>query len=289
MKSDRIDEIGFMIGEKTYLSHAIQLVESIQRNGGFLKSSRIVIMIPLHADFEVEIPCTEQRTFSIPPEMERIPFVDKMFAASAFESACKGSYLWMDVDSIVLKEPISILIHNKIGIKAVDKRNIGILQENPLDLIWKELYNYYMLSEKNQHALSTTISREMIHPYFNVGFVCVLEKRGLFQRTCEGILDLIYEDTIKNILDESPVYQVFFHQAVFTCALLKLYSEQERSILPIHINFPLHFYKEMRGEISLLDLQSVRYDSYFETQERDELILNHLSVEPDSLNMKWYY
>lgn len=57
----------------------------------------------------------------------KVPFIDKIEAASNFEKICDAAYLWMDVDSCFIT-PLHISISEnlpELAVNPVDKRNIG--------------------------------------------------------------------------------------------------------------------------------------------------------------------
>src|SRR5665648_151017 len=123
--------IGFMIGHVDYIPHAKLLIGSIVKNMDTVKSVHIFAMTPRDFPIKIGIYGVTQITFDMPKNMVNIPFADKMFAASKFESLVEAPYLWMDVDGYFFKEP-NLISDSEISVNPVDQKNIGDLYEGQL-------------------------------------------------------------------------------------------------------------------------------------------------------------
>lgn len=256
-------KVGFMVGHQSYVPHAEVLVESIKSFGGILKETPIAIMTPKHKKVEMNIEGITQVEFTIPRKYQRIPYVDKMYAAMNFEQLANGPILWMDVDSIVLQEPKALEIDGSIGISVVDKKNIGLAYEAQMDEFWTSIYGYFEI-EKIEKGLCTTIGEEAIKPYFNAGLVAVKAEKGLFDKVVKGIEALYKNDVIKKKIQSSKPHSQYFYQAVLTGAILSSYDIEDISFMNDSINYPLHLKNKHPRKFDVDEIQTLRYDNYFD-------------------------
>lgn len=282
--------IGFFVGHADYLPHATLLANSIQRRSVFGEDVEIFALVPEHLEFRLDIPGVTQIPFQFPVEYRTIPFVDKMLAAAAFEEACGDQYLWMDVDSCFFAAPI-FPDDAEICINPVDKRNIGDLYGAPRSGLWQLLSEYFHLENRSAAfgLLVTTVSREAIYPYFNVGMVAVRKHRGVFSLVRVALNELLRKAEVLDLLHGAKINAVFIHQAVFTCAVMSLYGADSVKPLPSGVNYPLHLHDNHPNPMALTDLISIRYDTYFESHGVPACWQELFPKTPESLRMAWYY
>lgn len=281
-------KVGFMVGHQSYVPHAEVLVESIRSFGGYLKDAPIAIMTPKHQNVIMNIQGITQVDFVVPRKYQRVPYVDKMIAAMHFEQLADGPILWMDVDSIVLQEPLALKIDQGISVKVVDKRNIGLKVDEPLDGVWKSIYEYYGLEDKFQ-GITTTIDCISIKPYFNAGLVAVNSDKGIFAKTVEGIEVLLKNGLVKKSIQSSKELNIFFHQAVLTGAILASYDWDEIILMGDMVNYPLHFKNKYPRELGFDSIQTLRYDTYFDKSKGLGAIKHIIREKEQYLGTNWYY
>ena len=291
---------GFYVGHDNYWPHAELLISSIEKH--FLEYEiRILVNNALDQNIikkeqsklrdqyrNVTIECIH-----IPEAFKKVPFADKITAASIYESYCEDSYIWLDVDSYFFK---SFDCHGDKGIQLnpVDQKNIGIVYGTPFSELWQSIFSYFDLEEKMNllkvsEAVKTTVSKELIYPYYNIGFVVVNKNKKLFQRTLEALEILLESPEIKAELLKSPVNKIFMHQAVFSAAVLKYYCTEEIVELPIGVNYPMHFHYVHPNPMALDEIIHMRYDTFFEDQNVPDSWESLFSKEKKNLKMIWYY
>ena len=104
-----------------------------------------------------------------------------------------------------------------------------------------------------------------------MGLVLVQEKRALFQHTVEAMEELLLQPSMQNLLRQDMLHRIFFHQAVFSCMVQKLYNTKERNLLGRTVNFPMHFLKVHPDKLPFEAIETIRYDTLFENDaEADE-------------------
>ncbi len=188
--------IGFFVGHEKLLWQAKALVESITRLDCFTDSEIILVTRKKLAnsfnDFNVKI-------MYIDNDYSRLPFCDKVYAASCFEQKITGQYLWLDVDSYFIKS-VEFKNDNHIMLNSVDMRNIGNLYSEDLDEFWSILYQYFKLDNKQNKEI-TAITKEEIYPYFNIGMVLVNQNRSVFKQTYKALNEILNLDEISLLLN----------------------------------------------------------------------------------------
>jgi hypothetical protein len=218
------------------------------------------------------------------------PFLDKIYAAAHCESKMVTSFLWIDVDSYFHKAT-SNLYKETIRINPVDKKNIGILKEAPTPDLWVDLLKIVHMDEAiyRLHTVETTISKETIYPYFNLGMVYLSPSYAIFHDTKQLLIDALSNQVFLEKLRNKPTYQIFLHQAIFSLVLLKKISFEKIHPLPKGLNFPLHLLEELEKKPNLKKLRSFRYDTFFENHDWPTELQQKVFLNPKELKLTWYY
>lgn len=270
-----MNKIGFFINDEKFLNHAKALCASIIENLTFedlrLENEyKIYVVTPEYLDIKINIPKVSQITVDIKPDVRLIPFVDKMIAAARLEEICDDSLIWLDFDSFFFK-PVKFPVQFDIYINPVDIRNIGDLFGEERSEIWKIVCSHIGLTE-DRSCVETSVSRERIFPYFNMGMVVINKQMGLFKCVKKTIFELLGNKEIKKIIEDSDLHRIFFHQVVFSCCLKKIYGENIES-LPKGLNYPLHLHDRNPFPLDLEDIISIRYDDiYLKLSEAEQEI-----------------
>lgn len=252
---------GFYVAREAELEAAYRLNTSIkqQYTGDEIK----VMAFTPHESVKAQLleNGIETHGMTVQERYFKIPFVNKIFAAAVFETICEkmgnGTWIWMDVDSYVVK-PLPKMTNAPLVINSVDKKNIGVSYTQPLTKLWKWVYREFDL-DALQKPVKTQITKERIHPYFNVGMVVINESRGIFNATRQAIEKFVSDHEMLRLIMENDLYAIFMHQAVFTGAVLKAYSGELES-LPKGVNYPWHLNHEDLDHLSKAQLISFRYD-----------------------------
>lgn len=279
-------DIGFFVGHRHFLPHAISLVESINKN---IPSALITVVV---TEEEYDFFCSAFEVYKL--EIIKInkysayPFIDKIQAAAEFEKSCTHEYLWVDVDSYINKK-LLFDMGSSIQINTVDIRNIGIAYKEKLSNLWKRITDHFHIDYTTYDPTKTIISKETIYPYYNIGCVYVRENKNLFQFTFNNIKILLKDDRFLKAIESSILNKIFFHQAVFTAALRHLYDSEEIKSLPRGVNVPIHLYKKNNLKINFNHISSFRYDNYFDNELIDDNLPETLKKKTKLLTMLWYY
>lgn len=277
-------KIGFFIGHENYIPHSRFLRDSIIRNarGEF----EIYGIVAEHRKINLGISEMHQIKVEIDEKYREIPFLDKMIAASEFEKICDEAYVWLDVESCFLK-PLIVPFQREIYINPVDKRNIGDLYGEERSKIWRIVRRYFGM-EDEQDPVFTTISKERIFPYYNVGMVIVNNNKNLFCTVRKAFDDLLEYPEIIKAMKELYIYKIFFHHIVFSCAAIKLYGK-EIGDLPLGFNYPLHLHSENKSDVNLKEMLTIRYDDYFDRNNVPEIWKDIFGDEAKKLKSYYYY
>lgn len=279
-------KLGFFIGHINYLPHATLLYKSMVENTKLCEECEIYAVTPEHLDIPIHIPGVNQLKIAVEPGFRVIPFIDKMLAAAAFEKICDDEYIWMDVDSYFFKN-LEYRVSTEIYANPVDIRNIGdVFGEERSDL-WRILFRYFNLADIYPF-LTTRVSKELIYPYYNVSMVLVNSNKELFQTVKEAIFDLFTYESIKKMINSSELNCTFIHQAIFTCAILKLYNKSIKP-LPYGVNYSLSYHEKTPTPIPYADVISIKYDKSIEKNNIPSIWKEVFETVKKDLKITWYY
>lgn len=276
--------IGFFAGHSHYIPHARLLIDSLHRT---FKSAKIGLVVPENSfkAFEHALSHTGV-SIIICPQVESIPFHDKLIAASIYEKTLTGAFLWVDIDSYFIN-PFEGNDTYAIQVNPVDMKNIGITYGEAFSEVWLALFEtFHTKFPEKWRSVTTSISKEVIYPYYNMGCVHIKDNRGVFTKARRALEDVL--SSTPSFL-QVPLNQIFIHQAAFTCALLETYEAYEIGHLPLGMNLPLHLRHHAEDFPSPTEWLSIRYDTAFSTQESIEDLPEALKNNRDHLSMLWYY
>ncbi len=259
------------------------LADSIQR---CLPQAELTVV--LQHTCPVDLKGIRELRFVLPKDFRAIPFIDKMFAAAAFEEKATCPLLWLDIDSFFLKKP-EFTSKAALRLNPVDQRNIGDLYGEERSLLWQILMKYFALDPTEQFPVRTGISAEWIYPYFNVGMVYQQRTSQIFGLTRTALCRLLPRLDLQALLNEKYSNTLFLHQAVFTAAVLKTFRQDQIQSLPNGTNYPLHLHAAQTKPICLEDLCSIRYDTFFAKNEVPPSWQPLLGKRREDLHMRWYY
>lgn len=260
----------------TPAARARLLASSIRRFGGRLAASPIRVML---GDDPAEQPgWPEARgallslgvtiTPSVPAGAEtEFPFFGKVAAAAAAEGQARGEddlLVWLDADTIVLREPSQFLLPSttSLGCRPVHHRLIGPGWEDPLDRFWQLIYSFFGVPEDRLFPM-TTHAGERITPYLNAGLLVVRPGRGLLARWWDNCRAALGHRGLMECCRDGELHALFLHQAVLTATVLAALPAHEMHQFGPEVNYPLHLHHEMPPErrVSLVDeLTTVRYE-----------------------------
>lgn len=266
--------IGFYLENKEDIEKAKILIKSIKVNS---KDASIYAVTNYHVNLS---DCT---TINAQIKTHKdLYFMDKIQAASVFEKTISAPYLWVDIDTIFLKPVDKFLNFSKgVAVNPVDIRNIGVLNDHQVSEIWSETMKHLQMKPFD-HDVTTRISKENIRPYYNVGMVYVSDHRKLFEKTYQWLIHLLQDQNINKMVTSNQLYQIFYHQLVFSLCVEKEYGEHI-SELGEYINYPLHLMEKDTKKPHIDDLISIRYDTYFKNHEIPEFLKKVVNINKSYL------
>lgn len=254
-------KLGFYIDQVNCLPQATLLYKSIIENTQLSKECEIYAVTPEHLNMTVALAGIKQLKVSIQPQHNDIPYVEKMFAAAAFESICDEEYIWMDVDSYFFKN-LEYRKSTEIYVNPVDDKNIGDIFGEERSELWRILKTKFDLSDIYPF-LTTRVTKERIYPYYNVSMVLVNNNKEIFKLVKESINELFNIESIMRMINMSELHRTYIHQAIFTCVILKLYNKSIKP-LPYGVNYSFSYHEKTPTPLPYGDIISIKYHNSFE-------------------------
>ena len=279
-------KLGFFIGHVNYLPHATLLNKSIMENTLLCDNCEIYAVTPEHLDITVGLPGVKQLKVLVEPGFRVIPFVDKMYAAAAFEEVCEDEYIWMDVDSYFFKN-LEYRESTEVYANPVDVRNIGDIFGDERSDLWRILFKYFNLADIYPF-ITTRVTKEKIYPYYNVSMVMVNSNKELFRTVKNAFYDIFSIESIKRMINASELHCTYIHQAIFTCALLKLYNKTIKP-MPYGVNYSLSYHEKTPTPIPYEDVISIKYDNSFDRNGVPNIWKEVFEPVKKEIKATWYY
>ena len=266
------------------LHDVLVLVESIRTFGGQFADAPVWIYTPssvlkMRGSLVKNLASlgAEVRPSDAPREALVFPFAGKVFAAARAEAAANGAasiLVWMDEDTVVLKEPRELLLvqGKSLGYRPVMHRNIGSLYSEKPDAFWRRVYDKLSVPESAVFPMKTVADGNTLRPYFNAGLLAVRPERGLLKMWAESFSALYRDPVCVDICKKDERARLFLHQAALSGAIMTHIGRNEMTLLPDRYNYPV-FFKEMYGADKAFDtldgVVTLRYDVYFRNPAPD--------------------
>lgn len=269
---------------------SLLLARSIRTFGGNSANAPIWIMVPqgkspfsettrqaLHA-LDVNL-----LPFIVPDSVLGFPFGGKVFAAAAAESLLGDRsrlLVWMDSDTVILREPRPFVIPEKIqlGYRPVMLKNISSLYDEPIDRFWKLIFSGCHTTESNIFPMRTTVDEVTIRPQFNAGMMVVRPEKHLLRTWQVNFESLYRHPELQEFYKKHILYKIFIHQAVLSATLLALLNPTEMQELGAQVNIPVFLPAQQPEEII-----SLRYDEFNFFEKADWIEKVHLQ----NLSLEW--
>ena len=265
-------------GDSEQLRNTLALVESIREFGGQFAGAPVWIYTPPNVlktqeklVKSISSLGAEVRQGDVPRDARDVPYAGKVFAASKAEAAAKGAasiLVWLDEDTIVLKEPreLALARGKSVGLRPVTHRNIGSLYSEKPDAFWSLVYRKLAIPESAFFPMKTVADGALLRPYFNAGLLAVRPERGLLQGWKDAFAALYHDPEVMELCAKEARARIFLHQAALSGAILQSVAKDEMTMLPDGYNYPL-FFNEMYGANRPFDtldgVVTLRYDVYF--------------------------
>lgn len=208
-------------------------------------------------------------TPTIPAEAADFPYANKVFIAAEAElladEALAPQLVWMDTDTLVIKEPQALILNEgvKIAIPPVHVQNISSRMDQAADGYWQLIYSHCHVSKSHVFQMTTVVDKVQIRPHFNAGLISVNPQAGILRRWRDNFAALYQDPRMQEFYQQDKRYKVYLPQAVLAATVLNLCKRNEIKLLPNEYNFPLHLISRMDEKdkpAALNDLVTIRYD-----------------------------
>ena len=258
---------------------ALNLVRSIRTFAGGLSMSPIWILIPdglgefsIEGQAEFSNLNATMISFHIEESILNFPFAAKVFASASAESTAEGRTAllsWMDTDSIVIQEPVELLLQpeKQLGYRPVDHTLIGSTYVEPIDSFWEMIYNDCHVERDRIFPMTASADENVIRPYFNAGMLVVRPEVGLMQAWRDNFKRIYKTPHYEDFYQQNVLYEIFIHQAILAGTVLSTMEAAELQELPYLVNYPLHMHNDYPAKIRpayLNELITCRYDMFFD-------------------------
>lgn len=260
------------------LRHVIYLAESIREFAGRFSEASILLYLPdgytqrdsdlldkLH-QLNVAI-----RGCTIPEQTSWYYFAGKTHASGLAETEAIGAadiLVWLDEDTIILREPTDLLLADSIGLgyRPVMHNRSGTLWGEPPTPFWAQIYEVLEIEPDSLFPMLTVADRQQIRAYFNAGLLAVRPERGLLRGWDESFVQLCDDKTLSRMCLDNVERRIFLHQTALVGAVCHRLSRQQMIELPASYNYPIFFKQQYGGLEEFDDISEVvtlRYDIYF--------------------------
>lgn len=211
---------------------------------------------------------------TIPEEVGDFPLAKKVFIAAEAEmlaeEALAPQLVWMDTDTLVLKEPQALILkeHVKIAIAPVHIQNISSRMDQAADGFWQLIFSHCHVSKNHVFSMYTVVDKIQIRPHFNAGLISANPQAGILRKWRDNFASLYQDSRMQEFYQQDKRYKTYLHQAVLAATILNLCKRDEIKILPNEYNFPLHLIERMDEQSRpafLNELVTARYDDLDET------------------------
>jgi hypothetical protein len=264
-------------GDGEDLYQASVLLESIRTFGGGLRDLPVWIVLGPGCDPAIDRALPALRTaeiwrVEIPEAARRFPFAGKSFAAALAERRAVAAkidrMIWMDCDTIVLREPSALLPDRMpdLGATPVFHQLIGSLHGQPPDPFWTRVYDLLGVRESAAFPVETPVDRKTLRAYFNCGLLVVRTNRGILGEWRDCFVVLSGDDSMGRMCDGDELIRVFLHQVALAGAILRKVKREDVHLYGRGINYSVFLqglYPDEARFDSLDGLVTLRYDVAF--------------------------
>lgn len=276
-----------MAGTSSAAYEALLWARSIRAFAGRYADAPIWLMVPEHverlpASLRVELNKNNVRllAFDKGGVDDDFPFAGKTIAAGAAEALAEDHspfLVWMDRDSLLIREPIPLLMadNKAFGYRPVDHTLIGSRTSEAPGPFWSRIYSFCGVDEGKLRPMVTSVDEQAIRPYFNAGLLVVRPGRELLRTWSETFMRLHQLPAFTVFYDQDFLYRLFLHQAILSGVILAGTVYEERHELTHLVNYPLHMhatYPAARRAARLNDVYSCRYDTLADDPHWERII-----------------
>jgi hypothetical protein len=269
---------------------ALVLVESLRTFGGRFKDAPAWIWIPgsqfaQAAAFRARVAAldAEVKSSETLEDAGWFYFTGKSFAAGAAEAAADALVddpahggrnvgprllVWMDCDTVILKEPLGLALPDRIDLGATPVYHtlIGSAWSQPPDPFWNLVYRKLGVNESAIFRVTAPVDGAMLRAYFNAGLLVVRPERGILKMWAASFEKLYKDPAIVSMCEGNPRLRVFLHQVALAGAILTGLGRDRILLYPKGINYNYFLQDKYPPETrigSIDDIITLRYDVRF--------------------------
>ena len=172
-------------------------------------------------------------------------FARKVFAAARAEAEAVSEILvWMDPDTVFLKEPRELNLAKGVsfGYRPVHHTLIGSPFSEPPDQFWSLLYRKLSVPERAIFPVVAPVDGRKLRAYFNAGLLVVRPQRGVLRKWRDSFQEVYRDPAIAELCKQDRLKLIFLHQAALASAVLCLLEKGETAELPPAYNYPLNLH-----------------------------------------------
>ncbi|MBU1081507.1 MAG: DJ-1/PfpI family protein, partial [Spirochaetes bacterium] len=255
---------------------AALLVGSLREWGGAMRDSPVICMapggpeaVPAGNRAGLEALGCEIVGFEPDPRIDSFPLAAKAGAAAAAERLASGKadvVVWMDPDTVFVREPSELLLPAGavVAAKPVHHRLIGRPWGAGSDDFWRAVYAACGAEPSRDFPVTTIIDREPIGAYFNAGLLAVRPGAGVLAAWRDGLASACADPAVLAALT-APARRLFLHQAALAAAVVSVAGPGGFYELSFGYNYPAHMHASCPADLApkkLDDLYTVRYDRW---------------------------
>jgi hypothetical protein len=267
-----------LAGTDAQARHALLIAQSLRAFGGSLAGSPVMALVPLGSVPGAELEAGMRACgvtavpYALAEPLNAVLLAERAAGAAQAEAEAQEiarCLVWLDSDSLIVREPIGLHIppEARIGCRPVDLQLIGSPWEEKPDAFWEAIYEGCGVERNRIFRVSTTVEGRAVRAYFNAGCLVVRPEARLLRRWQAAILTLVGRDEFRALSGREGL---FFHQAVLAGTLLSTLRQDEIAELPPTVSYPLHLHGRVpkeRRPASLRDVESCRYESVFDHED----------------------
>ncbi|MBN2227733.1 MAG: hypothetical protein JW763_10260 [candidate division Zixibacteria bacterium] len=266
------------------LIHIVYLAESIREFGGICKDAPIWVYLPddfraIDSGFydRLENLNVEMKTATMPADAGWFYYAGKTFASGQAEADAQGKFavlVWLDEDTIFLREPADLLLKANIDFayRPIMHNRSGTLYGQPTGEFWGRIYKLLELDPEKQFAMVTPADRQTVRAYFNAGILAVRPEIGILRGWGESFKTLYRDSTLARMCRDDVEKRIFLHQTALVGPVMHKVRKERMTELSGQYNYPI-FFKKMYGAENefddISDVVTLRYDFYFRNPEPD--------------------
>jgi hypothetical protein len=265
--------------------HVICLAESLREFGGRFRDVPMWLYIPDSASVVSSRDRQRLASLSVTVYLSRCPseakwlyYAGKVFAAGEAErraaAADHAVLVWLDDDTVVLKEPAEFTLPDGISFayRPVMHNRSGSRYDAPPDIFWQRIYDTLKIDSAKLFPMVTPADHQKIRAYFNAGLLVVRPEAGIFRSWGDDFRRLYSDPGLVLMCRENETKRIFLHQAALVGAVLNTLERSKMQELSDRYNYPM-FFQQMFGADhdfdTLDDVVTLRYDVYFREPDPD--------------------